>query len=38
MRTMAAVVFPGFETLDYFGPIEMLGSLRNEIELVTVAQ
>ncbi len=38
MRTMAALVFPGFETLDYFGPIEMLGSPPHEIEIITVAQ
>ncbi|MGB0508097.1 MAG: DJ-1/PfpI family protein, partial [Pikeienuella sp.] len=37
MRTMAALVFPGFQTLDYFGPIEMLGGFRDEIEIVTVA-
>ncbi|WP_298434255.1 DJ-1/PfpI family protein [uncultured Jannaschia sp.] len=38
MRTMAALVFPGFQTLDFFGPIEMLGGFRDEIEVVTVAQ
>ncbi len=38
MRTLAAFVFPGFETLDYFGPIEMLGGLSEEIEVVTVAK
>ncbi len=37
MRRMAALVFPGFQTLDYFGPIEMLGGFRDEIEVVTVA-
>jgi len=25
MRTLAALVFPGFQTLDLFGPLEMLG-------------
>lgn len=25
MRTLAALVFPGFQTLDLFGPIEILG-------------
>lgn len=38
MRRMAALVFPGFETLDYFGPIEMLGGMGREIEVVTVAK
>ncbi len=37
MRKMASVVFPGFQTLDYFGPIEMLGGFRDQIEVVTVA-
>ena len=37
MRKMAALVFPGFQTLDYFGPIEMLGGFREEIEVVTAA-
>jgi putative intracellular protease/amidase len=37
MRTMAALVFPGFQTLDYFGPIEMLGDPAYEIDIVTVA-
>ena len=25
MKKLAALVFPGFETLDFFGPLEMLG-------------
>ncbi len=37
MRTLAALVFPGFQTLDFFGPMEMLGGLGKEIEIVTVA-
>jgi transcriptional regulator GlxA family with amidase domain len=38
MRTMAALVFPGFQTLDFFGPIEMLGGFRDEITITTVAK
>lgn len=38
MRTLAALVFPGFETLDYFGPIEMLGGFGEETEIITVAK
>lgn len=38
MRTLGALVFPGFETLDYFGPIEMLGGFGQETEIITVAQ
>ncbi|MEQ8654785.1 MAG: DJ-1/PfpI family protein [Kiloniellales bacterium] len=25
MKTLAALVFPGFQTLDFYGPLEMLG-------------
>lgn len=38
MKTLAAFVFPGFETLDYFGPIEMLGGYGSETDIITVAQ
>lgn len=38
MRTLGALVFPGFETLDYFGPIELLGGLGDEIEIITIAK
>jgi transcriptional regulator GlxA family with amidase domain len=38
MRTLAALVFPGFETLDYFGPIEMLGGFGQEMDIITVAR
>lgn len=38
MRKIAALVFPGFETLDYFGPIEMLGGFGEETEIITVAK
>ena len=38
MRTLAAMVFPGFQTLDYFGPIEMLGDSTYGIEIITVAE
>ncbi len=38
MKTLAALVFPGFETLDYFGPMEMLGGMGNETRIITVAK
>ena len=38
MKTMAALVFPGFQTLDFFGPIEMLGGFRDDIQITTVAK
>lgn len=38
MKSLAALVFPGFETLDYFGPIEMLGGYGTETEIITVGK
>lgn len=35
---LAALVFPGFQTLDYFGPIEMFGDSDYDIEIITVAK
>lgn len=38
MKTLGALVFPGFETLDYFGPMEMLGGMGQETQIITVAR
>lgn len=38
MTTLAALVFPGFQTLDFYGPIEMLGDGQYGIEIITVAK
>ncbi|NKB60817.1 MAG: DJ-1/PfpI family protein [Gammaproteobacteria bacterium] len=38
MRTLAALVFPGFQTLDLFGPLEMLGDLDGEIKITIVGK
>lgn len=38
MRTLGAVIFPGFELLDLFGPLQMLGFLDAEIEIRLVAE
>ena len=39
MKTLAALVFPGFQTLDLFGPLEILGDHDpGEIEIKIVAQ
>lgn len=38
MRTLGALVFPGFQTLDYFGPMELLGGKRDDIEMITIAK
>ena len=38
-RKLGAILYPGFEMLDYFGPLEMFSVLgSNEIEIVTVAE
>lgn len=37
MRSLAALVFPGFQTLDFFGPMEMFGDPTYGIDIITVA-
>jgi transcriptional regulator GlxA family with amidase domain len=37
-RTVGACLFPNFELLDIFGPLEMLGVLTDHFDLVTLAQ
>jgi putative intracellular protease/amidase len=38
MRSIATLLFPGFELLDVFGPLEMFGLLPDEFNLVMVAE
>ena len=38
MKTLAVFVFPGFQTLDLFGPLELLGDLGSEIEITIVSE
>ena len=38
MKTLAVLIFPGFQTLDLFGPLEMLGGLGDKIEITLVAE
>ncbi|MEQ8653749.1 MAG: DJ-1/PfpI family protein [Kiloniellales bacterium] len=38
MRKLAAVIFPGFELLDLYGPLEMLGMLPEDFALTLVAE
>ena len=38
MRTIGALIFPGFELLDLFGPMEMFGHLADDFDLTLVAQ
>lgn len=36
-RTVAALIFPGFELLDLYGPLEMLGMREDEFSLLLVS-
>ncbi len=38
MRTIGALVFPGFELLDLFGPMEMFGLLPDDYEITLVSE
>ena len=38
MKTLAALVFPDFQTLDLFGPLEVFGDLDDEIHITIVAE
>ncbi len=38
MKTMAVLIFPGIQTLDLFGPIEMLGGMLEKISISFVAE
>lgn len=37
-RTLGAILYPDFELLDLYGPLEMFGSLGKDIRIVTVAE
>lgn len=38
MKTLAVFIFPKIQTLDLFGPIEMLGGFRDQIKITLVAE
>lgn len=38
MKTLGVLVFPGFQTLDLFGPLEMLGDCGDKIDITIVAE
>lgn len=38
MKTLAVFVFPGFQTLDLFGPLEMLGAPNIGIKMTIIAE
>ena len=37
-RTVGGILYPGFELLDFYGPLEMFGCLGPEVRIVTVAE
>ena len=37
-KRLGALLYPGFELLDTFGPLEMFGNLKGMVDVVTVAQ
>jgi len=37
-RTVGGILYPGFELLDLYGPLEMFGNLGPEVRIVTVAE
>ncbi len=38
MKTVGTLLFPGFELLDVFGPLEMFGALRDDFSLQMIAE
>ncbi len=38
VRRLGAVLYPGFELLDLFGPLEMFGNMTGSVEIAMVAQ
>ncbi len=38
MRRIGALIFPGFELLDMFGPLQMFGLLKDKFEICMVAE
>jgi transcriptional regulator GlxA family with amidase domain len=38
IKTMGVLLFPNFETLDVFGPVEMFGMLTNEIHIILISE
>jgi transcriptional regulator GlxA family with amidase domain len=37
MKTLGVLIFPGFELLDVYGPMELWGNLKNQVQVVTIA-
>ena len=36
--TLGAILYEGFELLDFYGPLEMFGSVGPELRILTIAQ
>jgi putative intracellular protease/amidase len=36
-KTLGVLLFPGFEMLDAYGPMELWGNLKNQVQVVTIA-
>ncbi len=36
--TLGAILYGGFELLDLYGPLEMFGHLKPQVEIITVAE
>ena len=36
--TLGAILYEGFELLDLYGPLEMFGNLKPQVEILTVAE
>ncbi len=37
-RTLGAVMFDQYELLDFYGPLQLFGGMKNELEIVTVGE
>src|SRR4051812_7229263 len=37
-RTLGIIIFPGFELLDAYGPLEMWGNLKPQVRVVVIAK
>jgi putative intracellular protease/amidase len=37
-KTLGVLIFPGFELLDVFGPLEIFGNLPDEFNILLIAE
>ncbi|WP_298627150.1 hypothetical protein [uncultured Legionella sp.] len=38
IKTLGILLFPGFETLDAFGPLEMFGMVKEQLNTVLISE